>query len=108
MRDHNDSVEYVVVQDKISLFCNASAIPEPKWTWLFNGNHETSGIEVENFQDGTSTLIIRPFIESRFGNYTCKAENDLGVAEFTMALIQQRKENGGGGWFLGFGNLRYI
>ncbi|KAK6759873.1 hypothetical protein RB195_021442 [Necator americanus] len=70
----------------IHIFCEVSAVPSPSWMWLKDGNEvEADGSSVViDTNDGRSTLTLQNSAGRNYGNYTCKADNGVGI--FTKAI----------------------
>lgn len=63
--------------------------PKPKVKWLKEGEEifPSEEYQIENFEDGTSVLIINDLYPDDTGTITFEAFNSLGVAITTTELI---------------------
>ena len=74
---------------RTSLTCTVSGYPEPMVTWHYVRGGQW-GLQTEVRQDGghlvtregnTHRLVIRQLKYSDITNFTCRAENEIGVTE---------------------------
>ena len=79
---------YATDQGNTTIICRPEAAPVPTITWFKNGSPLNPG------EDETSrimllpngNLFISPVYTSDAGSFSCRAENNLGVAESTGNL----------------------
>ncbi|KRX39257.1 Neural cell adhesion molecule 1 [Trichinella murrelli] len=67
----NEGIVRAVNGQEVTLFCEASAVPPPTWTWL-----SSSGSEL--FTDETKYFINTSVNQLNYGRYACKADNGVG------------------------------
>ncbi|CCD68929.1 NCAM (neural cell adhesion molecule) homolog [Caenorhabditis elegans] len=75
----------------VSVYCDVSAVPSPKWHWFKNGKEvEANGVSIQIFTQGSSTkLTLENFDGSdNFGVYTCRADNGVGQLEKQIDVIK--------------------
>lgn len=78
----------------MSVYCDVSAVPSPKWHWFKNGKEvEANGVSIQIFTQGSSTkLTLENFDGSdNFGVYTCRADNGVGQLEKQIDVIKVGK-----------------
>lgn len=77
----------------VSLFCDATGVPQPVISWLYDGKivfnssraevdwrrQILKGLGFQVYPDGT--LLLRGIQTHDQGRYSCKAENSVGKAE---------------------------
>lgn len=69
------------------LHCEAAGVPEPSVRWFRNDHLLEPDESRQVIGDmGASTLKIKVADSSDFGEYMCRARNDLGVLEHVIAL----------------------
>lgn len=68
----------VSVTQNITLICQADGLPEPSFSWKFNGNILNEAVE--------NTFTLTNVVLKDTGNYTCVAANDVGVKESTRVV----------------------
>jgi titin len=63
--------------------------PKPEIRWIKNGQeiHSSEEYQIENFEDGTSVLIINDVYPDDTGEIKVEAYNALGVAETTTFFV---------------------
>lgn len=68
--------------------------PKPTTKWLKSGEELTPSEEfqIENFEDGTSILIINDVYPDDTGEIKFEAENPLGVAETVTEFVVEGNE----------------
>ncbi|GMR61608.1 hypothetical protein PMAYCL1PPCAC_31803 [Pristionchus mayeri] len=77
--------------EEFKLHCEASAVPEPTWTWKRDGNEvEADGTRVTIESDtDSSTLTIKDAVKADFGSIECIAFNGVGEpAKATMTVVR--------------------
>lgn len=59
--------------------------PQPKVKWLRDGEeiHASEEYQIENFEDGTSVLVINHVYPDDYGTISFEAYNPLGIAVTT-------------------------
>ncbi|KRX16696.1 Neural cell adhesion molecule 1 [Trichinella nelsoni] len=67
----NEGIVRAVNGQEVTLFCEASAVPPPTWTWL-----SSSGSEL--FTDETKYFVNTSVNQLNYGRYACKADNGVG------------------------------
>lgn len=79
----------VLVRSNIYVSCYAEGTPSPSYTWLIN-NQVIRNVDpykkTETFFNGISQLRVFA-IEPGSANYTCIANNGVGVAAIAIAKI---------------------
>ncbi|KAK3856467.1 hypothetical protein Pcinc_037217 [Petrolisthes cinctipes] len=83
---------YSYMTGKVNLTCGAKAEPEAEFTWMKDGqvieNSDTAAIINDGHQ---SVLQLTVIDDEQFGDYECKAENDLGTLERVIVLEKGKK-----------------
>ncbi|UMM38738.1 hypothetical protein L5515_016103 [Caenorhabditis briggsae] len=75
----------------VSIYCDVSAVPSPKWHWYKDGKEvEANGASVQIDTQASSTkLTLETFYGSdNFGVYICKADNGVGKLEKQIEVIK--------------------
>ncbi|CAL2052827.1 unnamed protein product [Caenorhabditis brenneri] len=75
----------------VSIYCDVSAVPNPKWHWYKNGNEvEANGASIKIDTQSSSTKLTLENMEAddNFGVYTCKADNGVGQLEKQIEVIK--------------------
>uniref|UniRef100_A0A1I7U7I7 Immunoglobulin domain protein n=1 Tax=Caenorhabditis tropicalis TaxID=1561998 RepID=A0A1I7U7I7_9PELO len=75
----------------VSIYCDVSAVPSPKWHWYKDGKEvEANGASIQIDTQASSTkLTLENFDGSdNFGTYTCKADNGIGQLEKNIEVIK--------------------
>ncbi|KAK0396744.1 hypothetical protein QR680_001834 [Steinernema hermaphroditum] len=75
----------------VTLFCEASAIPAPTWTWYRNDEEVSANghsIVIDD-QPTSSHLSVKTSEKEDYGNYKCRAKNDYGEIDSTLMNVQQ-------------------
>uniref|UniRef100_A0A1I7VCU7 Immunoglobulin I-set domain-containing protein n=1 Tax=Loa loa TaxID=7209 RepID=A0A1I7VCU7_LOALO len=62
------------------IYCGASAVPEPVWTWTGPSGiiHADGSKYIFDTRTVTATLTVRDVNQHDFGKYTCMADNGIG------------------------------
>ncbi|KRX57456.1 Neural cell adhesion molecule 1, partial [Trichinella sp. T9] len=68
----NEGIVRAVNGQEVTLFCEASAVPPPTWTWL-----SSSGSELFTDETNSSLRVVMSEIQD-YGRYACKADNGVG------------------------------
>ena len=68
----------------VSLTCPTKGSPPPKITWKKDGHELASADRFVIDNDGT--LTISQAVLNDTGNYTCSAQNEVGVEEVTSSI----------------------
>jgi len=68
----------VSLTQNITLLCQADGLPEPSFSWKFNGNLANGAVQ--------NAFTLPNVVVNDTGNYTCVAANDLGVKESTRVV----------------------
>ena len=68
----------------VSLTCPTKGSPPPKITWKKDGDELASAGRFVIDNDGT--LTISQAVLNDTGNYTCSAQNEVGVEEVTSSI----------------------
>lgn len=61
-----------------------------KISWNFDGQDSSSsqlGMSTSRIGERTSVLIIESLMASHTGNYTCTAENNAGITNYSATLV---------------------
>lgn len=75
----------------VSIYCDVSAVPSPKWHWYKDGNEvEANGASIKIDTQTSSTKLTLENYEGteNFGTYTCKADNGVGKLEKQIEVIR--------------------
>ncbi|KAI5636163.1 immunoglobulin i-set domain-containing protein [Phthorimaea operculella] len=89
-RDMKNYYTFVEDGDNVTMVCNPSAYPKPKFRW-FTGNMATE-ITSKYFnmsKDGSSLQIIANS-QTYNKNFTCKAKNDFGEEVVTYRVVRMQ------------------
>ncbi|OUC44865.1 immunoglobulin domain protein, partial [Trichinella nativa] len=79
----NEGIVRAVNGQEVTLFCEASAVPPPTWTWLSSSGSELFTDETKYFintsinQLSSSLRVVMSEIQD-YGRYACKADNGVG------------------------------
>ncbi|KRZ86595.1 Neural cell adhesion molecule 1 [Trichinella sp. T8] len=79
----NEGIVRAVNGQEVTLFCEASAVPPPTWTWLSSSGSELFTDETKYFintsvnQLTSSLRVVMSEIQD-YGRYACKADNGVG------------------------------
>ncbi|XP_074017166.1 hemicentin-2 [Numenius arquata] len=73
--------------ERLELVCAASGSPQPRITWMANGQLITDGVSEQN---GWSTLRRETATRDDSGTYVCRAENSVGAIR-TAAFVSVRE-----------------
>lgn len=67
--------------------------PKPKVRWLKQGEEiiPSEEYQIENFEDGTSVLVINDVYPDDTGKITFEALNDFGVAVTSTELVVEQE-----------------
>eukprot|EP00092_Neocalanus_flemingeri_P000881 GFUD01000938.1.p1 GENE.GFUD01000938.1~~GFUD01000938.1.p1 ORF type:complete len:1259 (+),score=360.25 GFUD01000938.1:95-3871(+) len=80
--------------EEITITCTVESQPAAEVTWLKNGEHfenETKNLIIS--RSGTrNTITLVALDEEDFGNYTCVAENKLGIMEESVNISGKESE----------------
>lgn len=68
----------VALSQNITLVCQADGLPEPSFSWKFNGNLLNKAVQ--------NTFTLTNVVLEDSGNYTCLATNDHGAKESTRVI----------------------
>ena len=74
--------------DEMTITCTVESQPDAQVTWLKDGEEieeETKNMIINNVIKN-NTLKLVALDEEDFGNYTCVAENKLGMAEDSVKI----------------------
>ncbi|KAF1745744.1 hypothetical protein GCK72_022191 [Caenorhabditis remanei] len=75
----------------VSIYCDVSAVPSPKWHWYKDGKEvEANGASIQiDTQTSSTKLTLENFDGSdNYGVYTCKADNGVGQLEKQIEVIK--------------------
>ena len=68
----------VALSQNITLVCQADGLPDPSFSWKFNGHLMNGAVQ--------NSLTLTNAVLKDTGNYTCVATNDRGVKESTRVI----------------------
>ncbi|VDK47895.1 unnamed protein product [Anisakis simplex] len=87
---HSDQ-QRVLIGSEVMLWCEASAVPDPTWTWNGpNGLIEADGTKTLIHSEASITkLTITSTSGTDYGNYVCSAENGIGSAVRAVIEVVQ-------------------
>ncbi|CAI2355575.1 unnamed protein product [Caenorhabditis sp. 36 PRJEB53466] len=75
----------------LSIYCDVSAVPSPKWHWFKDGKEvEANGASIKIDTQTSSTKLTLETFEGNdnYGNYSCKADNGIGQLEKQISVIE--------------------
>ncbi|KRZ77826.1 Neural cell adhesion molecule 1, partial [Trichinella papuae] len=90
----NEGIVRAVNGQEVTLFCEASAMPQPTWTWLSSSGSELFTDETKYFvntsvnQLSSSLRVVMSDIQD-YGRYACKADNGVGETAFHSIDVVQ-------------------
>ncbi|CAI5455042.1 unnamed protein product [Caenorhabditis angaria] len=74
----------------VTLFCDVSAVPEPKWKWLKDGSEvyaDGANIIIDSHETSTKLTLKHGKDSENYGKYTCHADNSVGVLEKEINVV---------------------
>ncbi|CAB3400649.1 unnamed protein product [Caenorhabditis bovis] len=76
--------------DTLSIFCDVSAVPAPKWKWFKDGAEiEANGATIKIDSEGTLSKLTLVHNEGsdNYGRYKCSADNSVGIFEKEIEVV---------------------
>ncbi|PAV64768.1 hypothetical protein WR25_26256 [Diploscapter pachys] len=74
----------------VTIFCDVSAVPAPKWIWIHDGDEveaDGTSIVLDNKKE-RSELTLTTKKGQNYGKFTCKADNGVGKIEKTIEVVR--------------------